>query len=443
MRLKLSCFRCVGALLVLSRCSCLLAVEFPVTEEELEKQLRDGCRFFEGLLVTSTWHGRSLAEVGGQPIRFQKCTFTRGINFQNLKIESPLVFDRCNFGSVDTVTGGPRATDNLIQGCFSSEAIRFLQCEFYWDMRLYNDVFTGLFVSDTCIYYKTFTLEDCSFGGRFRVSNGEFDDYVRIQASDFNNSVDVTTSKFAKTFSVERTHISGDLILESGRIISLRGEAPDEALALNETIVAGELNFDHFEFNSGQTPQPSRIRIQESTIGDIRGISWNDFRTVFRSADRENEAEVLAQLRHSYLQLGQTGEAGKTLLALKANDAEDAGMMGLFIDRVMRYTSGWGTQPWLLMCWFGGIVITFTAWYAVLVVSCRGYRHIPSILVECFVLSISTTLLQSDPKGVEELSPKRGAGHATLREVILFHKIVASLFLMLVAAYIGSTLSYS
>lgn len=448
-----------------------------LTEHQLNEEFRNGRRSFINVAVAERWNGGPLTSVNDTPVLFQNCYFLGGIEFTNLRIAGPVSFDSCAFGPSPVITSAPRGgsihcplpdfpvasffsrielretstrpRDNLIQSCYVSDTIRFRRCSFYWDTRLYDTVFSGLFTIEGCCYDKKLHIERCSFASRFRVANVKFNEGLVIEGTDFNNSIDVADSEFVQLFELQKVHISGDLILESSSIRnSGLTNSPDKAvLRLIDTIIAGELNADHFVFKE-PNKESSKLVIHECTIADIRGINWSQFHEAFESADPENEAEVLAQLRHSFLQFGQITDAGKTLLAIKANEANTAGGIGYLVDWVMRYTSGWGTKPSLLMWWFMGIVLVFMTWYLILVIASFGCNQIPSVLIECFVLSVSVTLLQNDPDDVRELCKDESTPRATtlqrkLRKLIRFQKIIGTVFLMVVGGYIGSTLSNS
>lgn len=442
-----------------------------LTEEQLNEELRSGHRSFVNLVIAERWHGAPLASVNDTPVTFRQCHFVDGVEFLNLRISVPLAFDCCAFGPSPTMGNAPvgktircplpdfalisllsdpnrqttAASDNLIQSCHVSDTIRFRSCSFFWDTRIYDTVFAGLFVCEESFHGRTLRIEKCNFASRFRLSGDVFLKGLLVEKTDFNNSLDVTDSEFTDIFELQNVHISGDLILESSSLkTDSSGTAYQAALRMVDTIVAGELNADHFAFKDDPDERTSRLVLQECTIANIRGINWSDFHRAFESADSTNEAEVLAQLRQSYLQSGQTADAAEVLLAMKANEAKQAGYFTKLIDCVMRYSSGWGTSPWLLMCWFTAIVSLFALIYFIIVVNHVGLRQFRwMILPECLVVSICVTLLQHDPDDIRDLCRNKRALITKLRNVMKGHRIIAALFLMVVAGYVGASLSTS
>jgi hypothetical protein len=421
---------------------------FPsLKQSELENYFLKGQRRFVDFTLAERWNGRFLSSTGEEPILFQNCHFPFGIEFLNLMVAGPITFDSCTFGSLIDETGpngtavwGPK--DNLIQSCYLSEAIRFRKCIFYWDTRFFDTVVGGLFTIEDGIHNRKFRVEKCSFASGFRLANTRFDNGVLIEAADFTGSVDVTGSEFAEAFELQKTHLSSDLILQSATIGDKERPRPlgQVAVRLINTTIAGEFSANHLVF---EPTVSAKLLIQDCTIANIRGFTWRDFRTVFVSADAQNEAEVLAQLRRSFLQLGQSTDAGETLLAMKANEAKRAGYFGKVFDRIMLYSSGWGTSPWLLMCWFAAIVGFFTLAYMAVVMAHLGLGQFAWILPKCLVLSISVTMLQHDPDDVRDLCKRKRRLGAQLRNLMTGHKIIASLFLMLVAGYVGYSLGSS
>lgn len=442
--------------------------QFPrvLTARQLTDELDKGSRLFINTVVTDRWTGMALASVTNAQVTFQNCYFASGIEFHDLKVSVPLSFDSCVFGRFpatksDLTTealnrlafdrsflsslfkpGTPDEktdpTDNLIQSCYFSDSIRFRRCTFFWHTRINDTVFSSLFTVESSSYSERFHVEASSFISRFKISNTNFDRGAILEKVDFGSSLDVGESDFFEILELQKTHISGDLILESSAIKgrAVAGSSGKGMLRMIDTIVAGELNADHLSFDDS-----SKLIIQECTIADVRGLNWGEFHRVFESADLRNEAEVLALVRRSFLQFGQTADAGEAFLAIKANEADSGGWVALPVDCVMRYTSGWGTRPSLLLGWFLGIVLLFMGWYLVLVTRLCGYGQLHSHLTECFVLSVSVTLLQNDPDDIRELSGGVAGLQEKLRKVIRWQKIIATLFLMVIAAYIGSTLS--
>lgn len=417
------------------------------SELELKDRFLKGQRRFVDATVAERWSGRFLPSIGDEPVLFQNCRFPRGIEFLNMMVTGPITFDSCTFGSPTdesnpNSTTGSEPTDNLIQSCYLSESIRFRKCIFYWDTRFFDTVVDGLFTIEDGVHDRKLRIEKCSFASSFRLVNTRFDSGVFIEASDFSNSVDVTGSEFAETFELQKTHVNGDLLLQSAVIGIKERRSPlgQAALRLINTTIAGELNANHLVFDQSAA---AKLVIQDCTIASIRGFTWRAFHTLFVSADAQNEAEVLAQLRHSFLQLGQNTEAGETLLAMKANEAKHAGYFGKVFDRIMRYSSGWGTSPWLLMFWFAAIVGFFTLAYMAMVIAHLGLTEFAWILPKCLVLSISVTMLQHDPDDVRDLCKRKRALAHQLRNLMTGHKIIASLFLMLVAGYVGYSLGNS
>lgn len=442
-----------------------------ITEDQLNDELLNGRRSFINVVILDRWHGSPLMLVNDSPVLFRQCHFMGGIELLNVRITVPLSFDCCAFGPAphicnakgaeaihcplpdfDPASLSPNnpllqsmAEDNLIQSCFIAETIRFRSCSFSWDVRIFDTVFGGLFTSEDSCHERTLRIEQCSFGSRFRLARVKFHTAVVIEKSDFNNSVDVTESEFSDVLELQKAHISGDLILESSSLRSSgRGAAPGRAvLRMIDTIIAGELNADHFTFKTDSPKTHSRLVIQESTIGDIRGIDWEDFHRAFESADPDNEGEVLAQLRRSYLQFGRIRDAGDTLLAMKSNEAKNAGVFAVALNQIMLYSSGWGTQPWRLVGWFAALVGLFAIGYLILVVAHSAWTQIPSVLLECLTISISVTLLQYDPDDVEDLCRGKPLLLKRLRSLMRVHKIIAAVFLMVVAGYIGASLATS
>lgn len=409
-----------------------------ITQAELTDELIHGETHFTDLIVADRWFGKGLDRSSSTPIRFEHCDFVNGIEFQNLQISVPLYFYNCTFGADTASAIGPN--DNLIQECYLFSVIQFSKCQFYWHTRFCNSVFPSLFTSAESTWSKTLTIDSCSFAYRLRFDRGTFADRVRIENSDFGASLDITDSKFAHLVSFERTHISSDLILESGSVTG----TPDYILRFVDTIVVGELNLDHFTFREKPNVKSSKMIIQESTIGDIRGVGWDDFRAAFVSADHRNRFEVLAQLRRSYLQLGQTTDAGNVFLDMKATEAEAKGPGYKVFDTVMRATSGWGTRPELLVGWFFGMVSAFLGIYLVVGICHLGVgRRLVRVLLPCLVLSLTATLLQSDSEDIQRIAAlsETSRFQQHLRNAVTLHKFLASLFLLILAAYFGSALS--
>jgi hypothetical protein len=72
-----------------------------------------------------------------------------------------------------------------------------------------------------------------------------------------------------------------------------------------------------------------------------------------------------------------------------------------------------------------------------------GLKEFAWILPKCLVLSISVTMLQHDPDDVRDLCKRKRVLAHHLRNLMTGHKIIASLFLMLVAGYVGYSLGSS